>query len=133
MDPINNNTTQNPAVNPVPVPPPPPITPVPAPIIPGPEKSGSSNKNLIILIVAGLIILVLLGGALFYFMSSKSSNDSGISALPTVSVTPTPQATESSVVEVQGVSDLDSLLFEVANADNSLETELANLEKDSNF
>lgn len=139
MEPVNNNTAQNPqnpVVNPAPTQAPvPPLTPIPAPIVPGPENSGSSNKNLIILIVVGLIVLIVLGGVLFYFMSSRPSNNPETSALPVVSVTPSSEATDttSSIIEVQGVSDLDSLLFEVANADSSLEKELESLEKDSNF
>lgn len=107
----------------------------PGPIVPGPEKAESSNKNLILLIIAGLIIVLLLAGVgLYIFMSSSKSTE--ISSLPMPTIEPSSSQTgevKSSVAVVNNYSDLETLMTELNQADGALEKDLASLEKDSNF
>lgn len=120
-----------------------PINPIPSPVqvpetpvVSGPVNPDSSNKKLIILIAVGVIVLAVLGGALFFYMSSSSSRFTTATESGPVAVTEeVGESSEvtSSVTAVQGVSDLDQLLVEVAQADSELEKELAALEKDSDF
>ncbi|EKD86335.1 MAG: hypothetical protein ACD_37C00351G0004 [uncultured bacterium] len=129
MDVQNNQPNQ---INPTPSPT---QAPVP-PVVPGPVSPDSSSKKLIILVAVGAIILAVLGGALFFYMSSSSSKSTTVTESAPVAVTEeVGESSEvtSSVTAVQGVSDLDQLLVEVAQADSELEKQLVALEKDSDF
>ncbi len=114
-------------------PPVPPVQPVPNPT-PVELPSQSGNKFLIFGILGGLGVVILLGLLTYFFFTSKPARNE-TSGLPSVSQAPVPVAKEekSSVTSVNGVSDLDKLLIEVAQADDTMEKELTNLEKDSNF
>lgn len=101
-----------------------------------PENAPSSNKNFLIFgILGGIIVVALLGLGVYIYFTSKPQATNETSSLPKITSAPIPQAREatSSVASVNGASDLDQLLIEVVQADNSLEKELTNLEKDSKF
>lgn len=125
MDGQNNQINQLPPVS---------VPPVQGnPVVPLP--GGGSNKNLIILIIVAAVILLVLGGALFFYMFQAPSKSSQTTPAPLAEVTQEPEVTqtESVVTDVKGTSDLDQLITELAQTDNTLEKELNSLEKDSNF
>lgn len=98
-------------------------------------KSKPRNKKVILLGgLFGLLTVVVVGAAGFYMLNSPRQNENA-----NVAVVPTPTPVVSAVEEdvdvaqVSEVSDLDSLLVGLAQADEGLDQELAQLEKDSDF
>lgn len=94
-----------------------------------PQAPKSSNK-LLYGILLGVVVIVVIGAVGFYLMKAPKSTPN-VAEIPAPSeistVTPEPE------VVVNNASDLDGLLVGLAQADESLDTELASLEKDSNF
>ena len=93
-------------------------------------QAPKSNKKLLYGILFGVVVIVVIGAVGFYLMKAPKSTPkvAEIAAPSEIStVTPEPE------VVVNNESDLDNLLVGLAQADNSLDTELASLEKDSNF
>lgn len=128
MNPTDNQNT-NP-VNPTPV-----VTP---PASPAPEKVGNpvqkaDKKFLIYGVVIGLVVVVLVGVVGFYIMFSPKSNDQVANVTTVSTIENESEPTPIEVAQVEGAGDLDNLLVGLAEADDSLDQELANLEKDSEF
>lgn len=93
-------------------------------------EAPKSNKKLLFGILLGVVVIVVIGAVGFYLMKAPKSTPKvvEITAPSEVStVTPEPE------VVVNNTFDLDNLLVGLAQADNSLDTELTSLEKDSNF
>lgn len=122
-----NNQQINPVVNQQPVVPSVAQAPVPS----QPEAAApKSNKKLLYGILLGVVVIVVIGAVGFYLMKApKSTQKVAEAPAPTAVPTVTPEPE----VVVNNASDLDNLLVGLAQADNSLDTELTSLEKDSNF
>lgn len=92
----------------------------------------SNKKFLLYGILLGLIIVALVGVVGFYVLyGAKKTTNNSVAAVPTSAQTVT--VTAAPVAAVNNTSDLDGLLVGLAQADNSLNSEVTSLDKDSNF
>ena len=128
MDPITNN--QQP-INAAPIPNVPPVSPAPENV--GNPVPRTEKRFLLYGVLLGVFVVALLGVVGFYMMYSPKSNNE-VAVIPT----PAPQVTDTEptpveVAQVEQVGDLDNLIVGLAQADGSLDQELAALEKDSEF
>ncbi len=90
----------------------------------------SGNRYLLYGVLLGLVLVVIVGIAVFY-MLYQPKEDNNVAVVPTP--VPTVSEEEADVPEIAGVSDLDNIIVGLAEAEESLDQELAKLEKDSNF
>ena len=81
--------------------------------------------------IAILILIVIVGAAVFYTLY-QPKEDSDVVVVPTPSPLVTTEE-ETDLPEISGVSDLDNIIVGLAQADGSLDQDLAQLEKESNF
>lgn len=122
MDPNNQTVNQQ-----TPVVPQAPVVQPPQAVPPNAPKS---NKKLMYGVLLGLITVIIVSAVGFYMLNSpKTENKVAVAPTPI----PTPVEEAADVPEVTGVSDLDNFIVGLAEADSSLDTELAKFETDSNF
>lgn len=125
MDPLNNQQANPQVPNAAPQ----------APIQPeqvGNPMPKTEKRYLLYGAILGLAVVVLVGVAGFYMLySPKGSNNVVVAPTPTQSASTGEEEVE--VAEVAGVTDLDNLIVGLAQADGSLDKELTQLEKDSDF
>ncbi len=129
MNPVNNSQPVNP-VNQAPV------SPV-LPVSPAPEQVGNpvpktQKRFLLYGVLLGLFVVSLVGVAAFYMMFAPKSNNQ-VAVVPTQAPVGTSEPTPVEVAQVEQVGDLDNLIVGLAQADGSLDQELAALQKDSEF
>ena len=140
MDPKINQPIVTPQVPNVNVQPPQMPQPPQAPQVPPFQaeqvvKSKPRNKKVILLGgLFGLLTVVVVGAAGFYMLnSSKQNENENVAVVPTPTPVVSTDEEEVDVAQVSEVSDLDSLLVGLAQADEGLDQELTQLEKDSDF
>ena len=127
-----NNQQVNPVVNQQQVPQvnPQPIVVTPQQQAPQIPQAPKSNKKLIYGVLIGVVVIIIIAVLGFYLMKApKNTQKVAEISAPTQAPTVTPEPE----IVINNASDLDNLLVGLAQADNSLDTELTSLEKDSNF
>ncbi len=95
-----------------------------------PPQAPKSNKKLLYIVLLGVIVVLVVAAIGFYLMKAQKTTQKVVE-VPAPTVVPT--VTNAPEVVVNNASDLDGLLVGLAQADNSLDTDLTNLNKDSSF
>jgi hypothetical protein len=132
MEPVNNNQPQ-PVVDSAPA-----QVPVSS-LNPVPQQEEvpiqkARSKTLLYGALIGLIAIVTVGVAGAYSMYVRQSNNKMVSAptpTPVVEISPTDSPAE--VSSIKTVGDLDKAVIGISKDDDSLDDDLAELEKDSSF
>lgn len=137
MDPANNQPIVTPQVPNVNVQPPQAPQALQVPPVQAEQVVKSTkprNKKVILLIVLIALLVIAIAVAGYYLLNSSKQNEK---ANVVVAPTPTPVVSaveeDVDVAQVAGVTDLDNLIVGLAQADESLDQELTQLEKDSDF